>query len=113
MPNIIAEIAIDPIGTDSPHESDYVVAAERVLKNAIHNGTIIHYRINPMSTTVEGDFHEVLELLGKMHKAPFIEGAERVITTIRIDERNDREVSMKRSVELVEKKLNASKADMC
>lgn len=49
----------------------------------------------------------------QMHAAPFHEGAMRVITTIRVDERRDRNASMAHSVDVVEKKLAVSKAEMC
>jgi uncharacterized protein (TIGR00106 family) len=113
MPRIIAEIATDPIGGNTPSESDYVVAAERILQNARRRGDDIHYRINALSTTVEGDFHTVVHLLEQMHEAPFQEGARRVLTTIRIDDRRDREPDMDRSVQVVEKKLDIGKAEMC
>lgn len=114
MPKVIAEIATDPIGTHSPNESDYIVAAELVLKQAIGNGTQIQYKINPMSTTLEGESHEVFSILEQMHAAPFHEGAMRVITTIRIDEqREHQEASMAHSVDVVEKKLAVSKTQMC
>lgn len=37
MPKVIAEIATNPIGTHSPNERDYIVSAERVVKQAIGN----------------------------------------------------------------------------
>ncbi|NJA50433.1 thiamine-binding protein, partial [Clostridioides difficile] len=43
--------------------------------------------IGAMSTTVEGDFDEVFELLKKVHKIPFNLGCERVITVARVDEK--------------------------
>jgi uncharacterized protein YqgV (UPF0045/DUF77 family) len=66
-----------------------------------------------MSTTLEGDCHDVFSVLERMHAAPFEEGAMRVISTIRVDERHDHDASMTRSVEVTEKKLAVSKADMC
>lgn len=113
MSKVIAEVATDPIGTQSPHESDYVVAAERALQEAIHNGAQIQYQINPMSTTLEGECQDVFAVLEQMHGAPFQEGAKRVITSIRVDERRDQDASMARNVERVEKKLTVSKAEMC
>ncbi len=113
MNTAIAEIAIDPIGTQSPDESDYIVAAERVLKQAIAAGADLRYRINPMGTTLEGPAETVFAVLQKMHAAPFFQGAPRVISTIRIDERRDREASMARAVDVVERKLAVTKAEMC
>lgn len=113
MSKVIAEIATDPIGTNCPNESDYIVAAERVLKQAVGNGMNVQYKINPMSTTLEGEARDVFSILEQMHAAPFREGAVRVITSIRIDERRDRQASMAHNVDVVEKKLAVSKANMC
>lgn len=113
MHKVIAEVATDPIGTHSPNESDYIVAAERALKNAIGSGAKVQYKINPMSTTLEGEAHTIFSILEQMHAASFKEGAMRVITSIRVDERRDRDPSMTYSVEVVEKKLSVSKADVC
>lgn len=113
MPTVIAEIAVDPIGTRSPDESDFIVAAERVIKQALRDGAALRYRINPMGTTLEGPAETLFEVLQKMHAAPFAEGAPRVISTIRIDERRDREASMARAVDVVERKLAVGKAEMC
>ena len=40
-----------------------------------------------MSTTFEGEFDEVFDLLKTVHKIPFQLGCERVITVARIDEK--------------------------
>jgi uncharacterized protein YqgV (UPF0045/DUF77 family) len=45
-----------------------------------------------MGTAVEGEVDDLLRLAAQMHRAPFTHGAQRVLTTIRIDERRDKEV---------------------
>ena len=40
-----------------------------------------------LSTTFEGEFDEVFDLLKTVHKIPFQLGCERVITVARIDEK--------------------------
>lgn len=113
MSRLIAEIAVDPIGTQEPTESDYVVAAERALKKAVEASGSLQYQINPMSTTIEGEREEVLKVLERMHQAPFEEGARRVITTIRLDERHDRDSTMAHHMDVVHQKLAVSKGSMC
>ncbi|WP_303674563.1 MTH1187 family thiamine-binding protein [Vampirovibrio chlorellavorus] len=113
MSRLIAEIAVDPIGTQEPTESDYVVAAERALKKAVEANSSLQYQINPMSTTIEGEREDVLRVLERMHQAPFQEGARRVITTIRLDERSDQDNAMRHHTDVVLQKLAVSKGSMC
>ena len=40
-----------------------------------------------MSTTFEGEFEEVFDLIKIIHKIPFQLGCERVITVARVDEK--------------------------
>jgi uncharacterized protein YqgV (UPF0045/DUF77 family) len=42
-----------------------------------------------MSTTIAGEREDVLLIVKLMHQAPFEEGTQRFITTIRLDERQD------------------------
>lgn len=113
MCRVIAEIAVDPIGTQEPTESDYIVAAERVLKKVVDANSGLRYQVNPMSTTLEGEREDVLWALELMHQAPFEEGARRVITTIRLDERQDKDSSMEHHVDTVARKLAVDKSSMC
>lgn len=85
MPNVIVDIHITPLGTATPSVSQYVAAAEAVLAQYPN----IQRRINPMTTTLEGDLDEVLAAIRQMHEAPFAQGALRVSTTLRIDDRRD------------------------
>lgn len=99
----IVDVTITPLGTGSASISDYVAAAEGILRQNFPDLTC---RLNPMTTTIEGDLDRILEAIRKMHEAPFEKGAPRVSTTIRIDDRRDgKQASMKHKVEAVENKL--------
>lgn len=113
MSQVLVELSIDPIGTNTTSESDYIVSAERVLKHAALNGIDVSYKIGPMSTTLKGELYQMLSLVGQMHEAAFKEGAKRVISSIRIDDRRDKELELEHNVNIVEKKLSISKAEMC
>lgn len=113
MPNVFVEVAIDPIGTASTSESDFIASAERVLMHAVSQGVDVNFKIGPMSTTLEGEFYQMLSLIAQMHEASFEEGAKRVISTIRIDDRRDKQTDLQHQVDVVEQKLAATKADMC
>ncbi|QGG47111.1 MTH1187 family thiamine-binding protein [Heliorestis convoluta] len=94
---VIAEVTIVPLGTKSPSLSPYVAACHRILQEA----TDIRYQLTPMSTIIEGELPRILEIVQKMHQVPFDEGAQRVSTTIRIDDRRDKSNTMEGKVNSV------------
>lgn len=100
MPVVSADVSIVPIGTGNTSISDYVAASENLLK-AFPD---VRYRLSPMSTSLEGELDRILELVRRMHEAPFAEGAYRVSTSLRIDDRRDQQSSMEHKVEVVREK---------
>jgi uncharacterized protein (TIGR00106 family) len=54
---------------------------------------------------LEGDLDEVLRAVRAVHEVPFQAGALRVSTTVKIDERRDKELSMDGKVRAVREKL--------
>ena len=100
MPRIFADITIVPIGTGSTSISSYVAACERLLKEFPD----VQYKLNPMSTTLDGVLDRVLELIRRMHEAPFAQGASRVSTSIRIDDRRDFHNTMENKIATVKEK---------
>jgi uncharacterized protein (TIGR00106 family) len=100
MPKVFADITIVPIGTGNTSISGYVAASEMILKEFPD----IQYKINPMSTTLNGEMGQVLELIKRMHEAPFNQGAHRVSTAIRIDDRRDHENTMDNKIATVREK---------
>ena len=63
--------------------------------------------LDPMFTTLEGEMSDIFDLIDRMQEAVFAEGAVRVGTVIKIDDRRDREVAMEAKVASVEEKLGA------
>lgn len=94
----IVAVSVAPLGTGSASVSKYVAAAERILRD---DGRV-RYRLDPMFTTIEGDLPVIFEIIQKMHEAVFAEGAVRVSTVIKIDERRDKQVRMEEKVQAVE-----------
>jgi len=93
----IIDISVVPVGTQSPSVSQYVAGALRILKNEPG----IKYELTPMNTIIEGDLEKLMSLAQRMHASAFDAGAMRVVTTIRIDDRRDKPLTMngkKRSV---------------
>jgi uncharacterized protein (TIGR00106 family) len=97
---VIAEVTVTPLGTGSPSLSKYVAACARVLDESGVNHTL-----TPMGSVIEGTLDQILEVIRKVHSAPFTQGALRVSTRIVIDERRDKDVTGKDKVESVQRKL--------
>ena len=95
----IAELSIVPIGTESTSLSGYVVACLKVLE-----GSGLTYEVHGMGTIIEGSLEDLFEVMLKMHEVPFEAGALRVVTTIKIDDRRDKEASAKEKVKAVSTK---------
>ncbi len=104
--SVIADIRVLPFGTETASLSHYVAGCVRVLEQA----TGISYQIAPMATTVEGPLERVLEVLQLMHEIPFTMGVDRVVTSINIDDRRDKQITMESKVKAVAEKLQASPA---
>ncbi len=100
---VIAEISIVPIGTESTSVSTYVAEALKLIEDSG-----LSYELTPMGTVVEGELDEVVELLKKVHESPFLLGVERVVSTIKIDDRRDVHRRMHDKVGSVKQKLEGS-----
>ena len=91
---VIVEISVIPLGVGTS-VSQYVKAAVDELEESG-----VRYLVGPMSTSFEANsVDEALEIAKKMHEAVFRAGAQRVVTTIKIDDRRDKQASMKSKLE--------------
>lgn len=98
----IIDITVIPVGTATPSVSEYVADIHKVLEQ---NKDRIKYELTAMSTLIEGELVDLLEIVGQIHEVPFQKGLERVCTNIRIDDRRDKENTMERKLESVRSKL--------
>lgn len=98
----IVDITVIPVGTATPSVSGYVAEIHKFLQQ--YEGQI-KYELTAMSTLIEGNLKELLEIVRQLHELPFQNGAQRVCTNIRIDERRDKEQTMERKVKAVQSKL--------
>jgi len=101
MGKVIAEVTVVPLGTASTSLSAYVAAVEEVLNKFPRLKTLL----TPMSTILEGEADDVLAAVKAMHEVPFRMGAMRVSTTLRIDDRRDKPLTMAGKVAAVKSKL--------
>ena len=94
---VIAEIAVAPLGTSTTSLSQYVASCLNVVKKAPD----ISYQLTAMGTIIQGPLERVLDLAQEMHEVPFALGAKRVLTTIKIDDRRDKPATMESKVKAV------------
>jgi uncharacterized protein (TIGR00106 family) len=98
----LVEVSVIPLGTGTPSVSQYVAKAERALEG--EKG--IKYELTAMGTIIQGELEHLLTLVGKMHRIVLSDaGVMRVVTTVKIDERRDKESSINSKVESVKRKL--------
>ena len=97
----IAEISIIPMGTKTPSVSKYVARVVKVLQQEKD----VKYEITSMGTIIEGDLERILMVAKKMHDEAFGVEVARVITTIKIDERRDKDLSMSGKMDSLREKL--------
>lgn len=103
--NVVAEISVVPLGTGSSSLSQYVAECMRVLEGRKD----ISYQLTPMGTIIEGTLDNVIDAVQQLHEVPFAKGASRVLTTLKIDDRRDKKITMAGKVESVLKLRPATK----
>ena len=96
---VIVEFVIVPLGEKSL--SRYVAEVIKLLEK---KG--VKYQLTPMATIIETKtVREAFYIIEEAHELMFNLGAERVSTTIRIDDRRDRERHMEDKVKSVLEKV--------
>ena len=98
---VIAEVNIIPLGTKTPSVSRHLVRALRVLREEKN----IKYELTSMGTIIEGDLGEILRVVRNMHESTFDGEVMRVVTTLKIDDRRDKTLSMSGKIESLSKEL--------
>ena len=93
-------LSITPIGTGTPGVSRYVAGVERILRESG-----LKNQLTAMGTIIEGDLDEILRVVRRMHEHPFGQGAVRVSTLVKIDDRRDKEHTIEGKMRSVEEKL--------
>ena len=99
----VCQVTIVPLGTETPSVSSYVADCLRVL--ATYED--LAYQLTPMATVIEGDLDRILEAVKEMHEVPFRMGAQRVSTTLVIDDRRDKPLTIEGKLTAVRDKLTA------
>ena len=80
---MLAELEIVPIGTENASLSTLLAEVARLIDQSG-----LDYRVGAMGTVVEGDWDRIMVLAKQCHQA-VLRSTNRVMTTIRIDDRKD------------------------
>jgi uncharacterized protein (TIGR00106 family) len=102
----IAEVTIIPIGTASTSLSSYVASIHKALEAEQAKGSV-RFQLTPMSTIIEGSLEDILSVIKLIHEVPFENGAQRVSTSIKIDDRRDKPSSAQQKLQSVADKLQS------
>jgi len=103
---VVAEVSVVPIGTGDTSVSKYVAACLEVLEKVPD----LSYQLTAMGTIIQGSLQQVFQVVKEMHEAPFSLGVSRVVTTVKIDDRRDKSVTISGKVEAVRKLVPTVKA---
>ncbi len=97
-----ADLTILTLGRPDPSASGYIAAIQRHLQQQDR----VRFELHGMGTSLEGDVADILAIVGELHALPFEQGAPRVYTVLKLDERRDKpEQTLADKVASVEAKL--------
>jgi uncharacterized protein (TIGR00106 family) len=95
---MLAEFSVVPLGKGES-VSMYVAECMKIVE-----ASGLPYRINPMGTVLEGDFDAVMGVIRKCHMR-VMELSQRVVTSIKVDDRKGSKNALDTKIASVEKKL--------
>jgi uncharacterized protein (TIGR00106 family) len=96
----LMEISVVPIG-EGTSVSRFVAEAVRALEGEPG----IEYEMSSMGTVVCGDVDRLLAVAQKMHRAVQMAGARRIYTCIKIDDRQDKTVTLHSKLDSLRQQL--------
>jgi uncharacterized protein (TIGR00106 family) len=95
---MMIEFSIVPLGKGASVSS--VIA--RVMMIVMDSG--VQYKANPMGTVIEGEWGQLMDLIKKCHDE-VMKDADRVVTSIKIDDYKGKGDRLDKKLESVEQKL--------
>jgi uncharacterized protein (TIGR00106 family) len=81
-----ADLTVIALGRPEVSASRYIAEIQRRLRAQER----VRYRMHAMGTSLEGSTADILDVVGELHAVPFEDGAPRVYTVLKLDERRDR-----------------------
>ncbi len=97
---MIVEVSVVPVGTGETSVSSYVRAAVQVIEE-----TDLEYQVNSMGTCIQGEWDEIFSTLKAVHDELAKMGCNRIVTTVKVDDRRDKFGSMDAKVAALEERL--------
>jgi uncharacterized protein (TIGR00106 family) len=98
---MLVEFSTIPIGSSSSI-GDQIAEVLRIV-----DASGLPYKINPMSTVVEGEWDEIVKLIKRCHKKVMTR-EDRVVTTISIDDRKWKPNRIDEKVKSIERRIGKS-----
>ncbi len=95
----VVQVSVVPVGTPSASISKHVARCLDVLES-----TGLKFRLTPMATIIEGNLGDIMDAIVQMHESAFGEEVVRVLTTIAVDDRRDKPLTMDGKLEAVRKR---------
>jgi uncharacterized protein (TIGR00106 family) len=96
-----ADLTVIALGREDVSASGYIAEIQRRLAAQDR----VRYVLHAMGTSLEGNVEDILALVGELHAVPFEEGAPRVYTVLKLDDRRDRPSTLEDKVESVRRRL--------
>jgi uncharacterized protein (TIGR00106 family) len=81
-----ADVSVLALGRADPSTTEYIAEIQRRLQAQGR----VRYRMHAMGTSLEGSATDILAVVAELHAVPFEQGAPRVYTVLKLDERRDR-----------------------
>ena len=97
----VVEVSVVQLGLSTTSLSDQVAAVLKPLKDSG-----LRYTLTAMGTIIEGDLEDVMRCILKMHETPYSTGAARVYTTVKIDDRRYKQITIEGKVRSVMEKVD-------
>ena len=81
-----ADLTVLALGREAVSATDYIAEIQRRLQRQDR----VRFRMHAMGTSLEGSTADILAVVAELHAVPFEQGAPRVYTVLKLDERHDR-----------------------
>ncbi|GAB6060230.1 MTH1187 family thiamine-binding protein [Desulfonatronum parangueonense] len=99
--NVLAELSIFPMDKGDSL-APYVARAVAIIEQSG-----LEYRLGPMSTVIEGEWHQVLDVVSRC-QSDLAKDCDRILVYLRLDCRRDRVDAMQAKVRSVQAHLTST-----
>ena len=97
-----ADLTVLTLGRPDVSASGYIAEIQRRLRAQER----VRFQMHAMGTSLEGTTEDILAVVAELHAVPFDQGAPRVYTVLKLDERRDRpDQTLEDKVRSVENRL--------